>query len=149
MPAGGPGEGCMSDALQVLLIDDDPTDGELLRIAVQQGAHPIELEHLVDSEAALHDLEERPELPDVILLDINMPRLNGHAFLERLRAQERLSWLPVVAYSSSRREADIQGMYEKHCSGYVVKPDDFHGLHTVLKGLATWWSETVRLPARG
>lgn len=132
--------------LSVMLVDDDPTEGELLSAAVAQEHLRVRVDQILDGETALRELEQRAArhaLPDLILLDINLPRLDGHGFLERYPNRE----VPIVAYSSSTLRSDVDRMRRSACSAYVEKPRDFVGLRAFLQSLREWFLDGRPLPS--
>ncbi len=139
-----------SDRPQILLVEDDPGDQELTRRAVER--HPIRAQlHVIgDGAQALDYLLRRGEhasarVPDLVLLDLNLPGVNGKRLLEAARRDARLRRTPVVVLSTSAHDHDIRESYELGCNSYVVKPLEAHEFMAALHGLFTYWFEVVAL----
>jgi DNA-binding response OmpR family regulator len=132
---------------RILLVEDNAGDAQLMRIAFAEAFPDARLSVLSDGETALRTLLESGTPPDLILLDLNLPRLPGHELLAGLRAAETpaLRRVPVVVLSSSRAAADVQRSYELGAS-HVTKPQDMDGLLAVAEALTRYWFGTVTLP---
>ena len=137
----------------LLLVEDNTDDIELtLRALKRNGIHnPVV--SLRDGVQALDYLrgsgeyEDRPiERPDVVLLDLKLPRVDGLEVLAQLKADHELKLLPVVVLTSSADERDVRRAYELGANSYVCKPGDFAGLLRLMGVLATYWLGTVQLP---
>jgi len=127
----------------VLLIDDDPGDRELTRRALQQGAFRSDMRVACDGEEALDYLLHRGKykdpqsapVPDIILLDLNMPRLSGREVLERLKGTAELKSIPVIVLTTSHQEEDILHSYELGCNSYIQKPVELNRLVSSIQQL--------------
>lgn len=132
----------------ILLIDDTPADAKLVRrfAALAGVANPID--HLTSGPAALEHLLATDTLPGLVLLDINMPLMNGHEVLAAIRhhAREDIARLPVVFLTTSRNPDEVRSAYGSHANSYIVKPMDAAGFRQVLRSLADYWFHTVSLP---
>lgn len=138
----------------VLLVEDDPDD-ELLTLQALRQRKDLDIQVLRDGQEALDYLLQRGEyksrelrLPDLCLLDLNLPRVGGHEVLRRLRSQRRTRSLPVVVLSSSIDEADVAGAYEAGANGYVRKHVDFDVFCRSVKALAAYWFDVNQAPPR-
>lgn len=134
--------------LRVMLVDDDPIEGELFGVSIRRDRLDVAVEQFQDAEAALAALEVRAlrqDLPDVLLLDVNMPGMNGFEFLSRLRSDGRVGYLPVIAYTSSSLRPDIDRMRSGSCAAYLQKPADFEGLRGLVHDLVRWLREGAEL----
>jgi DNA-binding response OmpR family regulator len=131
----------------ILLVEDNAGDAQLMRMAFAEALPEARLSVIGDGETALRALLEGGAPPDLILLDLNLPRLSGHEVLAGLRAAEdpALRRVPVVVLSSSRAAADVERSYELGAS-HVAKPQDMDGLLAVVEALARYWFATVTLP---
>lgn len=134
------------DKLRVLLIDDDEVDYMNVRRAFKKN----NLKHVLDYQpnglegiSYLKTIENLSELPQVILLDINMPKMNGHEFLQELRSNERLRHIVVYVLTTSAQKSDVDLAYSKNVSGYFVKPLEFDDFKTTVKKLDDIWSVQV------
>ena len=130
--------------IPILLVEDNPQDVELTRIALQQGKilNPV---HVVrDGQEALDFLrhdgeyadERRAPRPGLILLDINLPRVDGHEVLRTLKTDESLRDIPVIMLTVSQRDEDIIKSYQWGGSVYIQKPVDFRNLLDIITGLS-------------
>ena len=131
---------------RILLVEDSAGDAQLMRIAFGEALPEARLSVVSDGETALRTLLEGGP-PDLILLDLNLPRLSGHEVLAGLRAAEdpALRRAPVVVLSSSQAAADVERTYELGAS-HVAKPPDMDGLLAIAEALARYWFGTVTLP---
>lgn len=143
----------MTDArpIQILLIDDDELD---VRLTLEQFAQS-KLRNTVswakDGVEALAHLRREPGYedaarPDVILLDLNMPRMDGHQFLTEIKGDDDLSMIPVVVVTTSDEDTDVVQSYRLHASAYVTKPIGLDELAKVVRAIESFWFEVVRLP---
>lgn len=131
----------------VVLIEDSLADATLLQAAVQQSAISMPMHHIEDGQSALDYLRnESNPLPDMVLLDLNMPGKSGHDVLEEIRADSRLRRLPVVVLTSSEDERDIGRCYDQHANAYVVKPMGLSGFRKVADSLNRFWFDVATLP---
>ncbi|GHF78399.1 response regulator [Deinococcus ficus] len=135
--------------INILLVEDSEADIELTREAFQ-AAQIANVMHVArDGVEALELLQSGPELdyrPDLILLDINMPRMNGLELLNVLKTDPALRTIPVVVLTTSSAEEDILRSYQSHASSYVVKPIDFEQFFSAIQALGRYMLTIVRLP---
>lgn len=126
--------------LQVLLVDDTSEDRQLAREAFGEYAGQVVIDTCASGERALSHLRDvHNPLPDVILLDINMPGLTGFEVLAELKADARLSLIPVVMLSSSRNPGDITRAYTLHASSYLLKSLDFQDFVDQIDAFVQFW----------
>jgi CheY-like chemotaxis protein len=132
---------------RILLVEDNAGDAQLMRIALGEALPDARLSVVTDGETALRTLLDGGAPPDLMLLDLNLPRLSGHEVLAGLRAAQEpaLRRLPVVVLSSSRAAADVERSYELGAS-HVAKPQDMDGLLAAAEAIARYWFATVTLP---
>jgi len=130
----------------VLLIDDSPGERELFRQALLRTNVDVVLYLHQDSEAALHFLRDRPELPSLILLDWHLHHERGDAFLKRLRSEPCFAAIPVVAFTTSDESADLSAAYKNAVNGYVVKPETFEDLVLCIGDICRYWLTRNRTP---
>ena len=128
----------------ICLIDDDPDHVTIIRRAIRELDAATVVESLSDGELALSWLRSTAQLPDLILLDINMPGLSGFDVLTTLKHDDRLKRVPVVMLTSSDLTADIARAYELGASGYISKPSYLHDLRAVLGNTLLYWSAMRR-----
>ena len=141
----------------ILLAEDDPGDQELTRRALEQSRIRNELHIVEDGEEALNYLQRRGEYedpdsspkPDLMLLDLNMPKMDGKQLLEQMRADPNLRRIPVVALTTSKQENDIIRTYDLGANSYIVKPVDMDQFVNAIKVLKDYWFQIVVLPPRG
>jgi CheY-like chemotaxis protein len=131
------------DKIKVLLVDDDEVDYMNVKRAFKKNALNHSLEYRANGLDAINYLKEivnAEDLPQVILLDINMPKMNGHEFLEELRKDDRLKHIVVYVLTTSSQNSDIDKAYDKQVSGYLVKPLDFDEFKGTIKKLDDLWT---------
>jgi CheY-like chemotaxis protein len=130
---------------RILLVEDNPGDAQLVRMAFADALPSARVSVATDGEAALSRLREEGP-PDLLLLDLNLPRLSGHEVLQAIKADAALRRLPVVVLSSSAAEADVTRSYELGASSHVTKPGDVDALFALAETLARYWFGAVTLP---
>jgi CheY-like chemotaxis protein len=136
----------------ILLAEDEPADTHLVRVALAENSLAADLHHVVNGCEVLEFLRRQvPKFigsprPDLILLDLNMPRMNGHECLAALKSDETLCDIPVVILSTSAAESDIVAAYGLGASGYITKPADIGQFITAIRQLGDYWMTLVRLP---
>lgn len=124
-----------------LLIEDDPDHAALICAAIHHAEVGCEIEHASSGEAALDMLARSgTRKPDVLLLDVNLPGMDGLRVLETIKADPRFNGLPVVMLTTSSAEADLQTAYRHHANSYVVKPTDFTEMKRVMGVIASYWT---------
>lgn len=141
----------------ILLVEDDPDDQELVKRAVGASAFAGDLRIVSDGEEALEYLYRRGDYsfvrnaprPDLILLDLNMPKLDGRAVLSHIKADPELRSIPVVILTTSSREEDVCQSYELGVNSYITKPDRMDGFIKTVHDLEHYWFHLVMLPDSG
>ena len=133
--------------IRILMVDDSPWDRELARLALRNLKVANELDTAEDGEQALEILRdaEAPR-PDLILMDLNMPGMDGRELLAALKEDELLKAIPVVILTSSAADEDVSHAYSHHCAGYIRKPVDMEGLITIAQAIEGYWFAIVQLP---
>ncbi len=135
----------------VLLVEDEPADVHLTRLAFKEGRLLVDMHDVPDGVEALVFLQregkyqEAPR-PDLILLDLNMPRMDGKTFLQRFKALEGLRRIPVVILTTSEAESDIVDSYDLGAAGFIVKPVDIDQFIASIQSLEEYWLTLVRRP---
>jgi CheY-like chemotaxis protein len=132
------------DGLRICLIDDDPDHVLIITRAIRELGEQSTVHAASDGDEALTWLRSGGRLPDLILLDINMPGLSGFEVLEAIKGDARLQAVPVVMLTSSDASADVARAYELGASGYISKPSYFHDLRAVLGNTLLYWSAMRR-----
>ncbi|MCP5027681.1 MAG: response regulator [Actinomycetia bacterium] len=118
-----------STVTRVLVVEDDPHDQLLMSMAAESSTHVLELSFADDGEAAMRSLlDGKAKLPDIIVLDLRMPRMSGHEVLAELRTDERLALMPVVVFSSSTWDKDVDLSLARGATRFVSKPAVFDEL---------------------
>jgi two-component system, chemotaxis family, response regulator Rcp1 len=146
----------MKAAHTILLVEDNPADVKITQRALRDTVSPVDLlvardgqeavEYLLRQGTHVDDADWR--IPDLILLDLNLPRLTGRQVLERIRATPALRATPVVVLTTSRRQEDIQEMYAAGANTYIEKPQEFNRFVQVLQIIQRYWLDTALLPPR-
>lgn len=138
----------------ILLIEDEPADANLVRSALKESRVFCTLHHVVDGVDAfafLHREGERygnaPQ-PDLILLDLNMPRMNGREFLAAIKTDAVLSAIPVVVLTTSDVERDVVASYKLGAAGYITKPVDMEQFIEAVRQIGNYWFTLTRLPTK-
>jgi len=137
--------------IEILLVEDNPGDARLTREALRHSKVRNRLHHARDGEEAIAFLRHQPPfadapLPDLILLDLNLPRRDGREVLEDIKQDHRLMHIPVVILTSSEAEEDILRSYRLHANCFITKPVDLEQLTKVVQGIEQFWFTLVRLP---
>lgn len=137
---------------RVLLVEDNPADARLAVEALKQTALPVELTVVEDGEQALEYLHARGVyadalMPDLVLLDLNLPGIDGREVLETVKADDELRKVPVLIMTTSDSDADIHACYALHANGYVPKPIGVNEISRALEAIYDFWFNTARLPS--
>ena len=143
-------------SIRILMADDDEDDRDLTRDALQDATFIDDMQFVVDGRDLIDYLrragpyassqaEERP-WPSLILLDLNMPRMDGREALAEIKADSELRRIPVVVLTTSNDERDVRHAYDLGANSYITKPVTGSKLNTVLTRLAEYWAEIVVLP---
>lgn len=135
----------------VLLVEDSPVDAHLTRAALEENHFVVDLHHVTDGREALAFLHREPPFtnaprPDLILLDLNMPRMNGREFLEARKDDAAFADIPVVILTTSDVEQDVISSYRLGAAGFVTKPVDLEQFIHAINQLGNYWFKLVRVP---
>lgn len=141
----------MTEPYQILLVEDNEGDMILTMEALEALTHQHIIFRVKDGEQAIHFLKkdgvfQNAKLPDLILLDINLPRLDGKEVLTFIKQSNGLKKIPVIILSSSNSDSDVQECYEKGANCYVVKPSDLNGYVQVIHAIESFWLNIANLP---
>jgi len=144
----------MKPAHAILLVEDNPADIKITERALRESGFPVELLVVRDGQEAIEYLLRQGvhadsatwRTPDLILLDLNLPRLTGREVLERIRATPALKAVPVLVLTTSRRQEDVQEMYAAGANTYIEKPQNFARFVQVLQSIQRYWIDTALLP---
>lgn len=140
-------------SLDILLVEDSPGDVRLTREALSSTRVENTLHAVGDGEAAIAFLRreagygEAPR-PDLILLDLNLPRKSGHEVLTEIKAEDTLKSIPVIILTTSDQQGDIDESYANHANSYITKPMDMGSFREVVSRIDEFWFETGRLPTK-
>jgi CheY-like chemotaxis protein len=136
----------------ILLAEDEPADAHLVKAALAENNILADLHHVVDGREALEFLRRQgPRFaaaprPDLILLDLNMPRMDGRECLAALKQDAALRDIPVVILTTSDVERDVVASYQLGAAGYITKSVDMLQFLAAIRGLGNYWIDLVRLP---
>jgi CheY-like chemotaxis protein len=138
-------------SINILLVEDNPGDVRLTREALNENKIVNELSLAGDGEEALKFLRkengyENAPKPDLILLDLNLPKKDGRQVLAEIKNDEKLKRIPVIILTSSKAEEDILKMYNLHANCYITKPIDLKQFMQVIKTIEEFWLTIVKLP---
>jgi CheY-like chemotaxis protein len=141
----------MSRPFTILLAEDEPADARLVRAAIERGRIACDLRHVDDGKEALDFLRREGRFgdaprPDLILLDLNMPRMNGREALRAIKANSELRAIPVVILTTSDAEHDVVSSYLTGAAGYVTKPLDVEQFFAAIHAIEEYWFAIVRRP---
>ena len=145
-----------TDSKTILLVEDDSAHAELV-IRTLQGGGKRRIIHLGDGEAALDYLSRQGDhtdpanspTPDLILLDLRLPKVDGLEVLHQIKSSPELRRLPVVVLTTSDADRDVRSAYEAHANGYVVKPDEFPRFSQLMDDVGSFWLQWNHGPADG
>lgn len=143
----------MSTDAQILLVEDNPGDVRLTVEALRGAKVANELHVVGDGEEAIEFLRRRGRhadapRPDIVLLDLNLPRLEGREVLAEIKADDDLARIPIIVLTSSSAEEDILSSYALHANCFITKPVDFRDFIAAVRSLEGFWLKIVRLPPR-
>ena len=139
--------------IDILLVEDSETDAELTLQALKQGKLENTVHHVKDGVEAMQFLRKEGDFagakrPDLILLDLNMPRLDGREVLKQIREDESLKVIPVVVLTTSSHDKDILETYGLTANSYIVKPVDLNSFFEVVRAINNFWVRVVALPPK-
>ena len=136
----------------ILLAEDEPADAHLVKAALSENHILADLHHVVDGREALEFLHRQgPRFadaprPDLILLDLNMPRMDGRGFLAAIKLEPDLRIIPVVVLTTSEVERDVVSSYDLGAAGYITKPVDVIQFMAAIRCMSNYWVDLVRMP---
>ncbi|MBS3765356.1 response regulator [Candidatus Bipolaricaulota bacterium] len=140
------------EEFSIFLIEDREEDIDITREALKEADRDCELEVVKEGETALSKLKERSRkksesFPDIILLDLNLPKMDGRKVLQELKEDDKLSPIPVIVLTVSKRDEDIAKSYDSGAAGYITKPIDFSEFVKTINVVNKYWSIN-ELPGR-
>lgn len=141
-----------ANAVEILLVEDNPGDARLTAEALKDGKFHINLQVARDGVEALAKLRQEPPYqdaprPDLILLDLNLPKKDGREVLTEIRADPKLARIPVVVLTTSAAEQDILRAYDLNANCYITKPVDFDQFVDIVRSIESFWLTIVKLPS--
>jgi chemotaxis family two-component system response regulator Rcp1 len=141
----------MTRTIEILLVEDNPADVRLTKEALRESRLSTALNVVGDGVAAIDYLEHSgpsgtTPIPDLVLLDLNLPNLDGREVLARIKDHERWKMIPVLVLTTSGAEVDIQECYALHVNCYITKPHAYQAFMEVIKQIEDFWLTIVRLP---
>jgi CheY-like chemotaxis protein len=139
-------------SLQILVVDDDDADALMISEALEAAATDSSVQRVADGQEALEYLRREGEFaqasrPDLILLDLNMPRMDGRETLAAIKTDEQLKAIPVVILTTSGATPDIVSSYEHRANAYVTKPFGLDDFEAVVRQIDRFYREVAVLPA--
>lgn len=145
------GSKTVNRTVNILLVEDNPADVLLTMEALKEGDISHELNVVNDGAEAIAYLRRKGKftdavLPDIILLDINLPKKNGFEVLAEIKEDSRLKSIPVIILTTSSAKQDIRKAYDLHANCYIVKPLDFDAFLNVVRSIEDFWLTVAKLP---
>ncbi len=139
--------------IDILLVEDNPGDVTLVEEALSDSKVRNRLHVVSDGEQAMEFVRRQGKhagapRPDLILLDLNLPKKSGREVLREVKTHPDLKTIPVVVLTSSKSDDDVINSYELHANAYILKPVDFHQFMKVMRAIEDFWFFTVKLPTR-
>jgi CheY-like chemotaxis protein len=139
--------------IEILIVDDNPGDVELTKAALRDGRILNEINVVYDGEEALRFLRRVGDYaaaprPDLMFLDLTMPKVDGFRVLAEMKADPELRRIPVIVMSSSAAEKDMARAYDAQISAYLIKPSDLDAYFTAIRSVKELWFNVVALPPR-
>jgi CheY-like chemotaxis protein len=137
--------------IEILLVEDNPGDARLTFEALRAGRIANNIHHVTDGEQAMHYLRKvgpfvDAPAPDIVLLDLNLPRKNGREVLEEMKSDPALRSIPVVTLTTSSARDDINACYALGANAYMVKPVEFDRFVEAVRSFEEFWLKVVALP---
>jgi CheY-like chemotaxis protein len=139
--------------VEILLVEDNEGDVGLIEEVFEEAKIRNSLHVAEDGEEATQYLHGEGKFfgsprPDIIILDLNLPKKDGREVLGEIKGDENLNNIPVIVLTTSNAERDILGVYSLHANAYITKPLDFNQFISVVESIITFWLEIVQLPTR-
>jgi two-component system, chemotaxis family, response regulator Rcp1 len=136
---------------EVLLVEDSPGDARLTREAFRDVDKSVHLSVAIDGVEAMAFLKQEGAYadaprPDFILLDLNLPKMDGREVLAQIKSDENLKMIPTIILTTSDAEADVANSYQLQANCYLTKPVQLHEFETLVRGISDFWLTKVKLP---
>lgn len=137
--------------IEILMVEDNASDIRLTEEALKESRMSINLHIVKDGACAIHFLQKQGEyanvpVPDLIILDLNLPKKTGHEVLDFIKSDRTLARIPVVVLTASYAEEDILKSYELHANCYIVKPLNVEKFFKIVRSIEDFWISIVKLP---
>lgn len=137
----------MNKPIDILLVEDNPGDVELVRAGFEEASLLIEIRVISDGQTAMEFFTAKDSvMPDLVLLDINLPKVSGIEVLKKIKSTAYSCQIPVVVLTSSDAEIDIVRSYAEHANSFISKPVDFDKFMKVIRSIEDFWLTVVKLP---
>jgi CheY-like chemotaxis protein len=141
----------MGETVEILLVEDNPGDARLTLEAFKDGKVQTNLNVVDDGQKAMDYLNKvgtytKKPRPDIVLLDLNLPKKDGREVLAEIKADNNLKLIPVVILTTSKAEEDILNTYDHHANCYITKPVDLGQFMEVVRSIESFWLTLVKLP---
>jgi len=141
----------MGEIVEILLVEDNPGDARLTLEAFKEGKVRTNLNIVDDGQKAMEYLRKEGKYadkprPDIVLLDLNLPKKDGREVLAEVKADDGLKLIPIVILTTSKAEEDILNTYDHHANCYITKPVDLGQFMEVVKSIENFWLTLVKLP---
>ena len=141
----------MTKPIRILLVEDNPGDRDLIQDAFETSETAFDISVAIDGADAIEYLLKRgthldAETPDLIVLDLNMPKMDGRQVLTEIKKHDSVKSVPVVVFTSSDAEADVAQSYALGANCYVTKPVDLVAFQAVVKSIEEFWFTVAKLP---
>lgn len=136
---------------QILLVEDNEGDIVLTSEAFEESSCKVNIQVARNGKEAINilfDLNEDTQLPDLILLDINLPLLNGHEVLKKIKENEKTKHIPVIILTTSSAISDINLTYENYANCFITKPADINDFFETINVLCNYWFKISKLPSK-
>lgn len=139
------------ESIEILLVEDNPGDVRLIEEVLKDGKVRNNMHVVADGVEAMAFLRREGEyaglsLPDLVLLDLNLPKKDGREVLEEIKKDQELKHIPVVVLTTSKAEQDVLRSYDLHANCYITKPVDLDQFISVVKSIEDFWLSIVKLP---
>ncbi len=143
----------MSELVRILLIEDNPGDIRLTIEALKEGRIQNKLTVATDGEEALdylygRGIHNKRIKPDIILLDLNLPKLDGREVLKTIKSDDDLKRIPIIVLTTSKADEDIARAYDLYANAYITKPVDIEQFLKVVRAIEDFWLAIVKLPTK-
>jgi chemotaxis family two-component system response regulator Rcp1 len=142
----------MGKLIQILLVEDNPADIVLTETVLKKSDLKFRLNVVTDGEDAISFVQKTGKYkdaptPQLILLDLNLPKKNGHEVLSVIKNDPGTKHIPVVVFSSSGSEEEIKSLYAEHANCYIQKPMDYHHFERTIKAIENYWLSVAKIPS--